>query len=249
MKIKLNGVINGMLKIVTIILFTFAVGIILIAINSHNEINMMHFIIPFLGGCVGSFITSFLKKTAEINAIRHQFEEVKRQLAITTKITEDIKGEIGRGNISYQIKLSELTQRKTKAISEIYTSLYKATCFIKENRADEGDNQERFKNIVADFWSCFSESNIWLPKELSVEVADYFNMVSHKYKEHFQNAMQRREIFCRTSNDDPETQRRIEEEALNISRNDEEFRNFIMNGSNQILSRIESKFREITEIA
>jgi len=53
---------------------------------------------------LGVFLTSYLKKNAELKAINENFDSLKEQLTATTKITENIKGNI-QGDIE-QLKAS-----------------------------------------------------------------------------------------------------------------------------------------------
>lgn len=84
-------------------------------INSNDRLIYLNIIIVFLA-IVGVYFSAMFKKAGELKAIEDGFNEIKRQNKIITEDTENIKRQIEKGTIEFQIKLSKYHDKKLKLL-------------------------------------------------------------------------------------------------------------------------------------
>lgn len=99
---------------------------------------------------------------------------------LTVKV-ENLKAELAKNNISYQISLAELTKMRFQKIEELVLDLIKLQDFIRENMF-WAENEEDFRKNKSSFNELYKKADIsrklctlYLPDELIQKIIDVLN--------------------------------------------------------------------------
>lgn len=95
--------------------------------------NWLYWLLFLAASFLAAFAGAYIKRRAENLATRDDFNELKRQLEATTRITEDIKAEIGHRewkarevNALKRVKLEEFLETLTQSLEELSTYVRKS---------------------------------------------------------------------------------------------------------------------------
>jgi hypothetical protein len=157
-------------------------------------------VILFLIASYFIFYRSFIKELGKQNAkivtaeeltrtqenikqeFRAQIAEYKSKILeqLTIKV-ENLKAELAKNNISYQISLAELTKMRFQKIEELVLDLIKVQDFIRENMF-LAENDDDFRDNKKNFSELYKQADIsrklcalYLPDELIRKIIDVLN--------------------------------------------------------------------------
>lgn len=142
-------------------------------INSNDRLIYLNIIIVFLA-IVGVYFSAMFKKAGELKAIEDGFNEIKRQNKIITEDTENIKRQIEKGTIEFQIKLSKYHDKKIEAINLIYKSL--ANVYNESRKIFLANDENMFNDfykVVEGFRDTFESNKIWLDRSICDDIENF----------------------------------------------------------------------------
>lgn len=141
---------------------------------------------------LGSYFGSFIKAKAQNDATNANFTNILDQQKKLSGEIGSIKSELEKSNIEYQIKLSNFNLRSLESIELIFSKLIKLKNLARDlNHQDVGENEnmrllaQEFFNTTIDFFETFDVKKIWLPKEISKEIASIANELSSTTSQFF----------------------------------------------------------------
>lgn len=88
----------------------------------------VYIVIAIVSG-VGAFLSSYLKKSAELKVVNENFSTYLKQQQILTEDVSKIKSAIEKENILYQIKMSDFNLKSLEAIEQVYSRLIEVKIF------------------------------------------------------------------------------------------------------------------------
>lgn len=142
-------------------------------INSNEKLIYLNLLVVLLALLAVYFVALF-KKSGELTAINLAFEDIKRQNRVITSETENIKRQLEKGTIEYQIKLSKYHEKKIDAIEKIHFKLSELlSCSRKIILATGETKFDEFHHAVEEFRSNFEAKKLWLDASISNELEKF----------------------------------------------------------------------------
>jgi len=133
-------------------------------------------LVAFVSSALGTYGSSFLKKQGEEKSLQVSFNDVIQRLNKTTKLTEEIKSEVGRSSMEHQIKFAKLHEKRIDIIEGLYHRLEKMEQEGRDfiyNSSPLHEINDQFKDAqtsIDDFISYSKLNKFWLDKELFDEI-------------------------------------------------------------------------------
>lgn len=157
---------------------------------SINAINYLYIaLVAFLSSALGTFTSSYFKKQGEEKSLKASFNDVINRLKKTTKLTEDIKSEVGRDAMKHQIKFSKLYEKRIDTIEGLYHRLEKMEqkgkeCIYFSSPSQEmGEKLQDAQELINDFVSFSKLNKFWVDKELFDQIEEIALSIDHAVHE------------------------------------------------------------------
>lgn len=118
-----------------------------------------------------------LKARAEFKAIKDNFAELLEQNKRLTQETEQIKRELEKGTIAYQVKLSKYHDRAISALDEVYGELQKIVSAAREFSFSAQPDSKKFYEVIHNVKQCVSQHNLWIDERLYQQIMVFIERV------------------------------------------------------------------------
>ncbi|KYN81400.1 hypothetical protein ATY35_19925 [Vibrio cidicii] len=142
-------------------------------IDSNDKLIYLNLLI-ILVGIVAVYFVAMFKKSGELTALKLAFDDIRKQNEIITTDTEEIKRQMEKGTIEYQIKLSKYHERKIESLDLVYkalVSIYRSgSIMLLKN---EEHRFEAFYTTVHDFRDVFESNKIWLDPKICESIEQF----------------------------------------------------------------------------
>ena len=142
-------------------------------------------LVALFSSALGAYGGSFLKKQGEEKSLKASFKDVIQRLEKTTKLTQDIKSEVGKNTIEHQIKFGKLHEKRIDVIEGLYHRLekmeQKGKDFIYTSSPihETGDTFKVAQESIDDFISYSKLNKFWLDKELFDQIEKIALSIDH----------------------------------------------------------------------
>ncbi|MGV2988105.1 hypothetical protein ACE1OE_10690 [Vibrio sp. E150_011] len=142
-------------------------------IDSNDKLIYLNLLI-ILVGIVAVYFVAMFKKSGELTALKLAFDDIRTQNEIITTDTEEIKRQMEKGTIEYQIRLSKYHERKIESLDLVYkalVSIYRSGSIILLK--NEEQRFEAFYTTVHDFRDTFESNKIWLDPKICESIEQF----------------------------------------------------------------------------
>lgn len=128
-----------------------------------------------------NFLTELGKQNAQLATIEEKTKKIEEVKQTFTTELENIKAQLQRGNLTYQINLTELTKRRFDRIDALYVDLINLQNYVKQNMFYFNDEAD-FQNKVNEFKKFYDIADIsrhkcslYITDELKQKIIEVLN--------------------------------------------------------------------------
>ncbi|EHS1102644.1 hypothetical protein KVQ39_003611 [Vibrio cholerae] len=137
----------------------------------YQLIDSWAYLILFICTGLGAYLGARIKKQAEITTTNNNFTTLLDQQKKLAKDIGDIKSELERSNIKYQIKLADYNAKSLESIELVYGKLVKIKSISRDlSYVQSPELAQDLYDSIGDFRSCFDLKRIWIPIELAAKI-------------------------------------------------------------------------------
>jgi hypothetical protein len=145
-------------------------------------------VITLISAGVGAYIGAYLKKKGEIKGLNENFSNLTSQLEVTTRISEEIKGELAKSNHVFNHKFESYHAKQIESIEGLYEhliALEKAAKSYISSSNDSNKSGHGFKAAreAAEKFILYSNlKEMWIPSDLYTQISELSSSIdTHVY--------------------------------------------------------------------
>jgi hypothetical protein len=153
----------------------------------HIGIDVILFLIASYFLFYKSFLKELGKQNAQLTTIEEKTKKIEEVKQAFTKDLEEIKAELQKNNLSYQINMSELTKRRFDRIDALYVDLINLQNYVSQNMFHY-NNEEDFQIKVSEFKKLYEVADIsrhkcslYISDELKRNIIEVLNNANNAF--------------------------------------------------------------------
>lgn len=131
-----------------------------------------------------------LKSGAEFKAMKDNFAELMEQNRRLTQETEQIKRELEKGTIAYQIKLSKYHDRAIASLDEVYSALYSIVSAARQFCSSTHPDSKAFYDIAHNVKASVNRHRLWIDETLYQQMMIFIEQAKEKVSSSMINELQ-----------------------------------------------------------